>query len=258
MSRDRVEETEGLVQNDSSTILEEAESLGIPWKALLLNEILAEQALQRALAGAPVEWPFSCAFHFLPNVLLNSWRVRDRVARLSWEATAERSEDAALQLRWMYRHLAGKRCPGVPTSYMSASRYWLAYRRILELQRLLRLAQKACGGLVERTAALIRDTRCAEADAAWAVERALSRDRTHTLDEAMRHTREEGFELPQAESEPRVLLRLKDLLRRRGFLPLKRGRPRAPAVRIAEVEQDDNPYTDLNSYLGAKKTSSRS
>ena len=48
------------------------------------------------------------------------------------------------------------------------------------------------------------------ADAKWALSRAGSPKRGHRLDDAMRRTRDEGFELPQDSSEVGAFRRLRD------------------------------------------------
>src|SRR5262249_2726448 len=61
-----------------------------------------------------------------------------------------------------------------------------------------------------------------ESDAGWAVDRSSSRRRSHRLDDAMRRAREEGFELPVAQSELIAFTRLKRFVQRRPFLRARR------------------------------------
>ncbi len=206
-------------------LLAQADALRIPWQAILADEIVAETTLQRGLAESPAEWPLGCAFYLLPNSLLQSWRVRDRLVRLAWEATAEHSREAALQLRSLYLHLTGKPSQRPPVDFLMASHLWLGYRRVLELRNVARAANRSRGHRAARVECVVGKTRCAPSDAEWAVDRADSRQRSHTLDEAMRRAREEGFELPHGRSEPDAFLRLRRFLQRRGFLPARRGRP---------------------------------
>ncbi len=207
-------------------LLAEADALAIPWQAILLDEIVAEKTLQRGFPESPAEWPLACAFHLLPSSLLRSWRVRDRLARLSWEATAEGSREAAMQLRDLYRHMTGSRISRPPIDFLMASHLWLGYRRVLELRNAARAADRSRGSRASRIEAVLR-TGCSASDAGWAIDRADRTRKSHTLDDAMRQTRTEGFELPHGRSEPDAFLRLKRFLLRRGFLPARSGRPSA-------------------------------
>jgi len=218
------------------TVLREAELLEIPWQTILANEIAAERTLQRGLAATPAEWPLECAFFLLPNSLLHSWRVRDRVLRLAWEACAEHSREAATQLRALYQHFVGRRSPRAPVDFLMANHLWLGYRRVVELRAVTQAANRSRGTRGERVAAVVARTHCDPSDAVWAVERAGGR-RSHDLDDAMRRARDEGFELPHARSEPEAFLRLRQFLRRRGFLSAKRGRRPLWATSFPEQER---------------------
>jgi hypothetical protein len=222
-------------------LLLEADALQIPWQAILFDEIVAERALQRGLAESPVEWPLACAFYLLPNSLLCSWRVRDRLGRLSWEASEERSREAAMQLRTLYLHLTGRRLQGPPADFLMASHLWFGYRRVLELRAVAQAANRSRGTPRARVEAVVARTRCGESDAEWAIERADSRTKSHDLDDAMRRAREEGFEFPQSRSEPDAFLRLRRFLHRRGFLPAKRGRRPSWARSFPEQEKQSGP-----------------
>lgn len=198
-------------------ILEEAETLGIPWQAILSNEILAEKTLRGSLEKLDGDWPLACLFSLLPHSLLQSWRARERIHALSWEARVERSRVAANRLRSVFLHLAGKRSPGAPFDFLLANHLGFAYERVLQLQRISKTAEKGKGTRAERIEAVEGRTHCSSSDAAWAVDRADSR-RSHRLDDAMRRAREEGFELPVANSELIAFTRLKRFVQRRPFL----------------------------------------
>ena len=208
-------------------ILAEAESLGIPWREVLSNEILAEKTLRDSVEKLDGDWPLSCLFSLLPNSLLQSWRARERIHDLSWEARAERSRAAANRLRSVFLHLAGKRSPGAPFDFLLANHLGFAYERVLQLQRISKAAEKSKGTPAERIEAVMCRTHCSGSDAAWAVARADSRRRDHRLDDAMRRAREEGFELPVARSELIAFARLKRFVQRRPFLRAGRKRARS-------------------------------
>jgi hypothetical protein len=203
-------------------VLTEAEALGIPWQIILSKEIAAEKALRDSVENLEGDWPLSCLFSLLPYSLLQSWRARERIHTLSWEARSERSRAAANRLRSVFLHLAGKRCPGEPFDFLLANHLGFAYERILQLQRIGRTAEKAKGSREDKIAEVVRRTHCSESDAAWGVDRSGSRRRGHRLDDAMRRAREEGFELPVAQSELVAFTRLKRFVQRRPFLRARR------------------------------------
>src|SRR5262249_58879019 len=93
-------------------VLAEAEALGIPWQIILAKEIAAEKALRDSVENLDGDWPLSCLFSLLPYSLLQSWRARERIHPLSWEARSERSRAAPHRLRSALPHLAGQPCPG--------------------------------------------------------------------------------------------------------------------------------------------------
>lgn len=218
----------------ADAILAEAELLGIPWQIILSNEILAEKALRDSLEKLDGEWPLSCLFSLLPYSLLQSWRARERIHALSWEARSERSRAAANRLRSVFLHLAGKRSPGAPFDFLLANHLGFAYERVLQLQRICRAAERSRGSREERIEAVEARTHCSESDAKWAVDRAGARGRSHRLDDAMRRAREEGFELPVASSELIAFTRLKRFVQRRPYLRpsrrLARSRDPMPAT----------------------------
>ena len=203
-------------------VLAEAETLGIPWRAILANEIFAEKTLRDSVVNLDGDWPLTCLFSLLPNSLLQSWRGRERIHALSWEARVERSRTAAALLRSVFLHLAGKRAPGAPVDYLLANHLGFAYQRVLQLLRISRTAERSKGPRARRIEAVAGRTHCSSSDAAWAVDRADSRHRSHRLDDAMRRAREEGFQLPVANSELIAFTRLKRFVQRRPFLHTRR------------------------------------
>jgi hypothetical protein len=199
-------------------IVEEAETLGIPWREILSNEILAEKTLRTSVEKLDGDWPVACLFSLLPHSLLQSWRARERIHALSWEARAESSRAAANRLRSVFLHLAGKRPLGTPFDFLLANHLGFAYERVLQLQRICKAAERGKGTRAERIEAVEGGTHCSISDAAWAVDRADSRRRSHRLDDVMRRAREEGYELPVANSELIAFTRLKRFVQRRPFL----------------------------------------
>src|SRR5262249_46592335 len=89
-------------------ILACAETLGIPWRRLLAEEIEAEQRLRRYLSDVEEERPLRSLLKLLPFSCLRSWRVRDRIERLSSKARGASAPDARRQLRLVFTHLVGK------------------------------------------------------------------------------------------------------------------------------------------------------
>ena len=61
-------------------------------------------------------------------------------------------------------------------------------------------------------------TGCGRRDAEWAAARATSPSRSHALDDAMARAREEGFEIPPAETELAAFSRLRRFVRRHRLL----------------------------------------
>ena len=203
-------------------VLAEAQTLGIPWRDILANEIFAEKTLRDSVVNLDGDWPLTCLFSLLPNSLLQSWRARERIHALSWEARVERSRAAAALLRSVFLHLAGKRAPGAPVDYLLANHLRFAYQRVLQLLRISRTSDISKGTRSRRIEAVAGRTHCGGSDAAWAVDRADSQRRSHRLDDAMRRAREEGFQLPVANSELIAFTRLKRFVQRRPFLRARR------------------------------------
>jgi hypothetical protein len=96
-------------------------------------------------------------------------------------------------------------------SSLLAKHLWFAYQRVLLLQRISRAAEKSRGDYGTRVAFVLEHTGCCVADAEWSVRRQCGPSKTHRLEDAMRQAREEGFELPAAESELKAFRRLQRL-----------------------------------------------
>ena len=188
-------------------LLAQASALGIPWERILAEEIRAERSLREYLAESE-ECPLRSAYWILPRSLLQSFRVRDRIAGLSWDASMKSGQEAARQLRSLQEHLSGKsngHHRNVNGNGAAMARHlWFGYHRVLALQRICRAARKSHGDCQERIASIREKTGCAPDDAEWAIRREVSPGSGQVLDDAMRQAREEGFELPTAESEVRA------------------------------------------------------
>jgi hypothetical protein len=199
-------------------VIHRAEALKIPWERLLLDEIHAEKILRRHAADAGDEMPLATALLLLPSSFLKSWRVRDQIHSLSCEARGASFRSAISELRMVFRRLSGQ---------LDSSRdafvghLWLAYRRILLLQRVCRAARKSRGTNAARLAFICSTTGGSFDDAAWAVCQEDSQQPGHRLDAAVRKVREEGFQIPRASTEARSFARLRRIVR---ASPLPHGR----------------------------------
>jgi hypothetical protein len=204
-------------------LLAEASDLGIPWERILHEEIRAERALREWLAENE-ECALPSACWILPRSLLQSFRVRDLIAGLSWEASMEGRRDAARKLRSLHKHLCGSGRFGHGAAM--ASHLWFGYHRVLALQRICRAARKSRGDYEKRLRSVRECTGCTRDDGIWALCREMSRNGHHALDDAMRRAREEGFELPAAESEVRAFRRLQRFVKSSTISSDVRGRKR--------------------------------
>jgi hypothetical protein len=193
-------------------LLRQASALGIPWKRILADEIRAERMLRLSLADVAEDWPLWPALWILPLSLLHSWRVRDRIHLLAWKASRNRCDVSARQLRAFHAHLLGKANGRASEATLLARHLWFGNQRVLALARISRVAEKTSGDLARRAEVLRGKTGCSAADASWALTRADSARRGHRLDDAMRRTRDEGFELPQGASEVAAFRRLRDFV----------------------------------------------
>jgi len=196
-------------------ILACAETLGIPWRRLLAEEIEAEQRLRRYLSDVEDERPLRSLLKLLPFSCLRSWRVRDRIERLSSEARGASAPDARRQLRLVFTHLVGKK---ESDKTALAEHLWFAYQRILLLQRVRRAASRSRGTAAERMADVCARARCSFDDAAWALSEEESPKYGDRFDAAVRKVRAEGFQIPRAETEARSLAKLRRIVRASPYL----------------------------------------
>jgi hypothetical protein len=194
---------------DALRLIAQAEALGIPWKRVLTQEILAEGTLQRFLGPDIAELPLWRALCLIPNSLFHSWRVRNLVDRLSWEASAQGSAAARRELAVLFESLTGPRARRLTSETSLAKHYWFAYHRVLELQSVALAAEKVLDEGTLRVSRVCEVTGCGRRDAEWAAERALSPTRSHALDDAMARAREEGFEIPPAQTDLVAFSRLR-------------------------------------------------
>lgn len=197
----------------AQNLLQEATALGIPWERILGQEIRAERMLRLCISDVCADWPLWAAFWVLPVSLLNSWRVRDRIHVLAWEASRQGCERAARQLRALHAHFAGRQNGRRSDAAILAKHLWFGYQRVVALTRIGRLAARLRGDPYDRMESVRKMTGCTLQDARWAVERLTSPTRGHSVDDAMRRTRDEGFELPEDENEVRAFRRLRSLVR---------------------------------------------
>lgn len=197
-----------LVPTESSSpdeILGCAETLGIPWRRVLLQEIEAEQRLRSYLPDIQAECPLESALTILSFSAQRSWRVHDQVESLACRARLS-ARGARKALQSVLRHLAGE---SEPDPSALARHCGFAYQRILLLQRVRRVAARSRGTMAERLAFVCSTARCAFEDAAWALREEDSPRRGQRMEAAVRKVREEGFFVPRAQTEARSLLELR-------------------------------------------------
>jgi len=210
------------------SLVERAEALGIPWGRILGEEIRAEQALRRYISDLDA-FPLVAPLAVLSFSFLQSWRVRDRIQALAVEARGIAARKAVRQLRAVFQRLAG-RAPLEREAF--AEHLWFAYQRVLLLQRACHAAARSRGTLPERAAFVCDRTRCAFDDAAWALCHEGSRRNGHRLDAAIRKARDEGFQIPRAETEARAFAQLRAILRTSGRLDRRRVPDRKPSAAV--------------------------
>lgn len=194
-------------------LLREADDLGIPWQRILSDEIRAERRLRECIADVGKGWPLWPALSILPASFLDSWRVRDRIRILAWLASREGCKTSVRHLRALHAHLLGRRNGRGSDATLFAKHLWFGYQRVLSLLRTCRAAERSNGSRNERIEEVRLRTGCSARDAHWALERALAPHRDHTLDDAMRRARDEGFELPSEGNEVRAFRRLRSFVR---------------------------------------------
>ena len=202
-------------------LLSRAETLGIPWRRLLAQEIEAEQRLRTDLPDVGSDCPWETALEILSTGAAHSWRVRDQLETLAWEARAS-VRGAERKLRAFVQSVAGARRPD-PTRVRHSG---AAYRRILLLQRARRAAARSRGSEAERLAFVCVTARCKFEDAAWALG-VLATDacrRGRRMEAAVRKARAEGFFVPRAATEARSLAQLRRIVS--GFADERPGKRR--------------------------------
>jgi len=209
-------------------LLSEAEALGIPWAKIIAGEILAEGTLRRYLPDPHSDLPLWRAICILPNSLLQSWRVRELIDRLSLEASLPDSADALRELKVLDEHLRGCRARRTTSDAIMAKHLWFAYHRILELHDIARAASKSRGDYEARIRAVCSRTGCRRGDAEWGIRRTDSAIPMRPLEEAVSKTREEGFDIPHAATEFESFLLVRKFIRRH---PLFRSSRRERASR---------------------------
>jgi len=102
---------------------------------------------------------------------------------------------------------------------------------VQELARVARATQRLRGDRGERLSLIVARTGCTNSDAAWAIDRSESPQRTHAIDDAVRQARAEGFEIPVEDSEFHSFLALRKLARRHRPTRRRASRLRRPSPR---------------------------
>jgi hypothetical protein len=235
--RDSVQAPEGSVvgfraETEALRLIRQAEALGVPWRRVLTREIFAEGMLQRFLGSDLKELPLWRALSIIPNALFHSWRVRDLVDRLAWEASAQGSQQARREIAELIHSLTGPQARRWTEEMARAKHYGFAYHRVLELQAVALAAERSRLSGDECIAEICESTGAVRRDAEWALARLESPNRSHALDDAVAQARQEGFDIPQASTELQAFSRLRRfVLRHRIFGPegqhrRRPGRPR--------------------------------
>jgi hypothetical protein len=209
---------------DAHELIDVAEALGIPWQRLLETEIQAERELRRAIGEASEEAPLWRVFAALPLSVLDSWRVRERIRALAWEARTGSSRRAVRDLRALVNHLSGKAAATDQSVDPLLRHFEFAHQRVLELQLMARSAEKARGDFSARVRHVVKDTGCFEPDARWAVERALVPRQGTVIEDAMARARSEGFEIPRAATEFQSWVLLRRFVRKAASGKSRRAR----------------------------------
>jgi hypothetical protein len=195
-----------------------------------VDEITAEERLRRYLADVEEEIPIASVSRLLPSCFLRSWRVREQIEGLAYEARTSSSPEALKRLRFVFYGLIGRN-EGDKVAF--AQHLWFAYQRILLLQRARHAAAKSRGDLPERLAFICSSARCSYDDAAWALLEEDSPRRGHSLDAAVRKVREEGFRIPVAKTAARSLARLRRIVRASPHLRRVRRTRRSPGIPVS-------------------------
>jgi hypothetical protein len=188
-------------------ILSCAETLGIPWRRLLVQEIEAEQKLRRYAADVEGNDLLESSVAILSTSAARSWRVRDRLETLACQALVS-ARGARARLKRFLRRLAGESGPDA----VLLRQCGFAHQRILLLQRARRAAARSRGTAEERLAFVCTEARCAFEDAEWALREQTPARRGRRMEAAVRKVREEGFFVPRAATEARSLRELRRIL----------------------------------------------
>ena len=192
----------------SPEILSCAETLGIPWRRLLLDEIRAEQKLRSYLPDVGAGYSLESALAILSHAALRSFRVRDQFETLACQTRAS-VRGALRRMRAAVRGLAGG-SGGNDAALLRHCR--VAYHRILLLQRVRRAAVRSRGSPAERLAFVCASARCSFDDAAWALGEEDSPRRGRRMEAAVRKVRGEGFLVPRAHTEAQSLAELRRIV----------------------------------------------
>lgn len=227
---------------EARQLLSEADALGIPWRKILAEEILTEGTLRRYAGDPSAELALWRAICILPNSLLQSWRVRALIDRLSWEASLGGSDDAARELKALHDHLSGMRARREDSEVVMAKHLWFAYHRILELHDVRRAAERSRGAEADRIRTVGAQTGCSRADAEWGVRRAAAVPGAAPLEDGIARAREEGFDLPPAETDFHSFLLVRKLIRRHPLFRAARRRKPAPKGRRAAPPRRAAPF----------------
>jgi hypothetical protein len=207
----------------ASEILRCAETLEIPWRRLLLDEIRAEQKLRAYLPDVASGRSLDSALSILTHGALRSFRVRDQIETIACQTRAS-VRGALRRLRGAVRGLAGG-SGGNDAALLRHCR--LAYHRILLLQRVRRAAARSRGSLAERLALVCASARCSFDDAAWALGEEESPRRGRRMEAAVRKVRGEGFLVPRAHTDAQSLAELRRIVASPAMSGLRRrGDPR--------------------------------
>ena len=197
-------------EESADELLSRAETLGIPWRRLLVQEIEAEERLRAHLPELTAELPWDEALEILSAESSRSFRVRDQLEALAWQARAS-VKGAERKLRDFVQtiRIGGSKERAVGRSFDTA------YRRILLLQRARRAAARCGDGTMttaERLAFVCTRARCRFEDAEWAIGVESSPRRGRRMEAAIRKVRDEGYFVPRAATEARSLASLRRIV----------------------------------------------
>ena len=209
-----------------------AETLGVPWRRLILQEIEAEQKLRRYLPDVQAECPLESALTILSVAAERSWRVRDQVETLACQARRRR------EAREKGSGVSSGTSPATsgPDPSALARHCGFAYQRILLLQRVRRAAARSRGSTAERLAFVCSTARCSFEDAAWALGEEKSPRRGRRMEAAIRKVREEGFLVPRAATEARSLSQLRRIVFAASKSEFRDASPRYPSRRAVLMQ----------------------